>query len=57
MSDNEELNQEILKKLFLKILIFEKEFLKTRSSTHDKAADKIKNTIAKMLEGDKENVN
>ena len=56
MSNNNDLNQEILKKLFLKILIFEKEFLKTRSSTHDKAADNIKNTIAKVLEGDDKNV-
>jgi hypothetical protein len=52
MSDNSELNQEILKDLFLKILIYEKEFLKTRSSTHEKAADYIKNLVAKTIEGE-----
>ena len=52
MSDNEELNQAVLKELFLKILIYEKDFLKTRSSTHEKAADYIKNLVAKTIEGE-----
>ena len=30
----------------------EKDFLKTRSSTHEKAADYIKNLVAKTIEGE-----
>lgn len=56
MSDNADLNSEILKELFLKILIYEKEFLKTRSSTHEKAADYIKNLVAQTIKGDEADV-